>query len=269
MDPRFFYAIAGNDIPSFIRLVQEDEGILDQRLFGSLNTVLHLASKYGHINLVREIIKLRPEMAAAENKKLEIPLHTKGTLSNGNLKVVKLLLNQPWFVGIDEDETQLNTLHVAASNGYVGNKINLPFVADIVGHLLNLCPNLAHNKDVNGYSPLHYACSKGHVSIDIVLLRFDLNLALQFDNICYSPLHLAAMNGDLAILHEFVALAPASFQFLTTCGVTVFHLAARFNHYIALIYLATVFCDTYLFHQPDKFGNTILHIAISGGHYHV
>ncbi|KAK2654697.1 hypothetical protein Ddye_014553 [Dipteronia dyeriana] len=291
MDPRVFNAIAENDFPSFIRLVQEDEGILDQRLIGSLNTVLHLASKYGHINLVREIIQLRPEMAAAENKKLEIPLHEacrQGDIevvmlllktnpwlsckfnsknqsalfiacSNGHLNVVKILLNQPWFVGIEEDEAQLNSLHVAATKGYV----------DIVGHLLNLCPNLAHNTDVNGYSPLHYACSKGQVSIATMLLRFDLNLALQFDYIGYTPLHLAAMNGDLAILQEFVALAPASFQFLTTYGETVFHLAARFNHYIAFIYLATVFCDTYLFHQPDKFGNTSLHIAISGGNYHL
>ncbi|KAK0595368.1 hypothetical protein LWI29_005971 [Acer saccharum] len=102
-----------------------------------------------------------------------------------------------------------------------------------------------------------------------MLLRFDLNLALQFDNIGYTPLHLAAVNGDLAILKEFVALAPASFQFLTTHGETVFHLATRFNHYIAFNYLETVFCDTDLFHQPDKFGNTILHTAISRGHYHL
>ncbi|KAK1571712.1 hypothetical protein Q3G72_021724 [Acer saccharum] len=272
MDRRVFYAIAENDIPSFIRLVHEDEGILEQRTFGSLNTVLHLASKYGHVNLATEIIKLRPEMAAAENKKLETPLHkacrqgnnevvmlllktnpwlackfnfeNQSALfiacSNGHLNVVKLLLNEPWqwLVGIEEDEARLNSLHAAASKGHAGTKINLPFVADIVGHLLDLCPHLAHNTDENGYSPLHYACSRGHVSVTTMLLRFDLNLALRFDNSGCTPLHLAAMNGDLAILEEFVALAPASFQFLTTHGETVFHLAARFNHYIALIYLA-------------------------------
>ncbi|KAK3219922.1 hypothetical protein Dsin_013892 [Dipteronia sinensis] len=274
MDRRIFCAIAENDIPSFTRLVQEDDGILEQRTIGSLNTVLHFASKYGHINMVMEIIKLRPEMAAVENKLLEIPLHVacrQGDIevvmlllktnpwlscklnsknqsalfiacSNGHLNVVKLLLNQPWCVRI-EDEAQLNSLHLAASKGH----------ADIVGHILNLCPNLAHNIDENGYSPLHYACSRGHVSITAMLLRFDLNLSLQFDNSGYTPLHLAAMNGDLAILEEFVALAPASFQFLTTHGETVFHLAAGFNHYIAFNYLATVFCDTDLFHRPDKF----------------
>ncbi|KAL5756006.1 hypothetical protein ACOSQ2_020752 [Xanthoceras sorbifolium] len=291
MDRRVFGAIARNDIPTFVSLVQEDEGILEQTTAGSLNTVLHLASMYGHINLVMEIVKLRPEMAAAENKKLETPLHEacrQGdieivllllktnpwlsckpnlknqsalfiTCSNGHLKVVKLLLNQPWFVGIEEDEAQQNSLHVAASKGHT----------DIVQHLLNLCPNLAHNTDEHGQSPLHYACSKGHVSITTMLLRFDLNLALQFDNSVHTPLHLAAIKGDVEILEEFVALAPASFQFLTKYGETVFHLAARFNHFIAFGYLAKVFCDTYLFHQPDQFGNNILHFAISRGHYHL
>ncbi|KAK1576180.1 hypothetical protein Q3G72_011591 [Acer saccharum] len=278
MDPRVFGAIAENDIPSFIRLVHEDEGILEQRTFGSLNIVL----QYGQVNLATEIIKLQPEMAAAENKKLETPLHEArrhGNIesalfiacSNGHLNVVKLLLNEPWqwLVGIEEDEARLNSLHAAASKGHASTKINLPFVANIVGHLLDLCPHLAHNTDENGYSPLHYACSRGHVSLTTMLLRFDLNLSLQFDNTGYTPLHLAAMNGDLAILEEFVALAPASFQFLTTHGETVFHLAARFNHYFAFNYLAMVFCDTDLFHQPDKFGNSILHIAISRRNYHV
>ncbi|KAK1578942.1 hypothetical protein Q3G72_034368 [Acer saccharum] len=207
MDRRVFDAIAENDIPSFIRLVHEDEGILEQRTFGSLNTVLHLASKYGHVNLATEIIKLRPEMAAAENKKLETPLHEAcrhGNIevvmlllktnpwlswkfnfenqsalfiacSNGHLNVVKLLLNEPWqwLVGIEEDEPRQNSLHAAASKGH----------ADIVGHLLDLCPHLAHNTDENGYSPLHCACSGGHVSVTIMLLRFDLNLSLQFDTV--------------------------------------------------------------------------------------
>ncbi|KAK4837477.1 hypothetical protein QYF36_005846 [Acer negundo] len=90
MDPRVFYAIAENDIPSFISLVQEDEGILEQRTIGSLNTVLQLASMSVHINLVMEIIKLRPEMAAAQNKKLETPLHE--ACRKGDIEVVMLLL---------------------------------------------------------------------------------------------------------------------------------------------------------------------------------
>ncbi|KAK1577246.1 hypothetical protein Q3G72_020141 [Acer saccharum] len=69
--------------------------------------------------------------------------------SNGHLNVVKLLHNEPWqwFVGTEEDGSQLNSLHVAASNSR----------ADIVWLLLNLCPILVRNIDENGYSPLHYA----------------------------------------------------------------------------------------------------------------
>lgn len=139
----------------------------------------------------------------------------------------------------------------------------------MVANLLNVCPNLAQKLDKNGYSPLHYACIKGRVGIAKMLLKLDLDLALQFDNSGHSPLHLAAMNGDVAILREFMAAAPASFQFLTKYGETVFHLTVRFNHPDAFLCLAEVFSDTYLFHRPDKYDNTVLQIAISRGRYQV
>ncbi|KAK0597161.1 hypothetical protein LWI29_022352 [Acer saccharum] len=148
-----------------------------------LEIPLHVACHQGDIEVVMLLFKTNPWLSCKFNSKNQSALFI--ACSNGHLKVVKLLLNQPWYEGI-EDEAQLNSLHMAASKGHAGTKINLPFVADTVGHLLNVCPNLVHNIDENGYSPLHYACSKGHVSITTMLLRFDLNLALQFDNIGYT-----------------------------------------------------------------------------------
>ncbi|KAK9266106.1 hypothetical protein L1049_003452 [Liquidambar formosana] len=289
MDPRLLEAIVRNDTPTFISLVRENEGVLEQRTADSSNTVLHLASKFGHIELVMEIVKLRPDMVAAENKKLETPLHEacrQGKVRvvmpllemnrwvacklncenqsalfmaccNGHVNVVKLLLNQPWLLGLEEDGVDQNYLHVAASRGHT----------DIVRKILNVCPNLAQKIDKNGFSPLHYACCRGHLEITKMLLRLDPDLSLHFNNNGYTPLHLAAMNGKAAILEEFLSTAPTSFQFLTEGGETVFHLTIRFNHYNAFVCLAQVFNATYLIHQPDQYGNTILHLAVSGGQY--
>ncbi|KAJ0008112.1 hypothetical protein Pint_29656 [Pistacia integerrima] len=244
MDQRLFAAIARNDLPSFIRLFQEDEAILEQTT-KSLSTALHFAAKYGHIKLVKEIIGLRPEMTAAENKNLETPLHD--ACRQGNADVLSFKFK--FCLCTDTNQT----------NG-----------ADIVAQLLKMCPNLAQKIDKNGYSPLHYACSKGRVAITKMLLWFDSDLALQFDNHGYTPLHLVAMNGDVAIFKEFMAAARASFQRLTKNeSETVFHLAVRFNHSDALKYLTKVFSSTYLLHRADRFGNTILHLAIAQGNYNL
>ena len=102
-----------------------------------------------------------------------------------------------------------------------------------------------------------------------MLLKAGAELALEFNNDGYTPLHLAAMNGNTAILKEFMSTAPTSFQCHTKNGETVFHLIVRYNNYDAFKYLVHVFNDTNIFHCPDQYGNTIFHIAVSGGHYQV
>lgn len=151
MDQRLFEAIAINDKNKFINLVRENERILEQRTDGSKSTVLHLASRFGHIELVVEILKLCP-MVAEENIKLETPLHDacrRGhtevlklllendpwaacklnadnqsaffmACSHGHVDLVKLLLNQSWLVGLVDDGLDPTCLHVAASRGHTG-----------------------------------------------------------------------------------------------------------------------------------------------------
>ncbi|XVF26812.1 hypothetical protein REPUB_Repub14bG0051200 [Reevesia pubescens] len=244
MDARLLEAFTRNDALAITSLVRENDGILEQRTPNSLNTALHLALKFGSNNLVMEIIKLRPNLVATVNR------------SNGHLNVVKLLLNQPWLQGL-EDDGDLTSAHEAASKGHI----------EIMQEILNIYPDLGRKVDRNGCSPLHHACSKGRLDITKMLLKHDLDLAFQFNNEGYTPLHLAAINGDAGILKAFVSIASTtSVHCLTEDGETVF-LSARFNQYNALVCLALVFGDTNLFNQPDSHGNTILHVAISKGHY--
>lgn len=139
MDSRLIEALVRSDMESFTRLYQQDEEILEQRTSSSLSTALHIASKYGRLDLVKEIVRLRPQKVAAENKIFETPLHEacrQGNVevvillmeanpwvscklnaekqsalfiacSNGHLEVVKFLLNQPWLLGIEEENVDL------------------------------------------------------------------------------------------------------------------------------------------------------------------
>jgi ankyrin repeat protein len=155
MDQRLLEAIARNDRRAFMSIVGENEEILQQRAANSSHTVLHLASRFGHFQMVTDIVKLRPDMVAAENSRLETPLHEacrQGNLkvamllidtnpwaacklnsdresalfmacSHGHLKVVEFLLSRPWMRGLVEDDFGQNCLHVAVTRGHTGTYI--------------------------------------------------------------------------------------------------------------------------------------------------
>ncbi|XP_034696704.1 ankyrin repeat-containing protein NPR4-like [Vitis riparia] len=287
MRTSLFKAIATNDKPAFIQLI--NEGYAFETTAKSKSTVLHLASRFGHGELVLEIIRLHPRMVEARNKKGETPLHEACrngypkvvmllldanpwlgcalnnedqsplflACHNGHPHVVELILKQPWMVEFEEDNPDMNCLHVAVSRGHTYVAIRI----------LEVCPTFAPKTDDMGLSALHYACSGNNLEITKMLLGLDPGLAVKFDNNGYTPLHLAAMNAKDAILEEFLAMVPTSFQLLTREGETVFHLTVRFNRFNALVWLAQNFGDTDLFHQPDKSGNTILHLAASAGRH--
>ena len=142
--------------------------------------------------------------------------------------------------------------------------------ADVVRELLNEWPELIQVVDYNGDSPLHHACNKGHRKIVWSLLGRDPNLALQYNKNGYTPLHLAVRNGKVSILDEFVSSNAESFRYLTGEGETVFHLAVRYGCFDALVYLVQGLNGTNILNCQDRYGgNSVLHLAVKGGHHKV
>lgn len=123
--------------------------------------------------------------------------------------------------------------------------------------------------DDKGNSPLHHACNEQRREIVWILLGRDANLALQYNYNGYTPLHLAAIHGEVLILEEFARKAPAAFHYLTKEDETIFHLVVRYGKYEALLYLLSVASGTNLLTCRDRYGNTVLHLAVSGGRHKV
>ena len=150
MDRRLFEAVPKGDVSTFLSLIQEDEDIIKQVVSGSGNTVLHLAARFGHLELAAEIVKVRPELAAAENEKLETPLHE--ACGEGRVEIAALLLEvDPWIapkVNLNEE----SALFVGCKKG------NL----DVVKHLLEKYPWLLMLELDAPTTSLHAAASGGH-----------------------------------------------------------------------------------------------------------
>ncbi|KAK9149291.1 hypothetical protein Scep_008048 [Stephania cephalantha] len=239
MDRRLIEAILGGDKAAFLNLINEDEdhSIMDQVTHGSMNTVLHSASRFGHLELVHEIIKLRPEMVSSRNHKLETPLHeacreghfevamallrampsvayklngedesalyaacSSGRGSANTGIVSHLLLNYPSLL-VSEEDRSTTSLHSAASAGHT----------EIVKEILKVRPDFATKRDSQGCSPLHLACSKGHLDATREFLKLDPDLCSLQDCDGTTPLHWAAINGRINILNEILSYEAAKY----------------------------------------------------------
>ncbi|CAG7907057.1 unnamed protein product [Brassica rapa] len=86
-----FKAIIQNDIPAFLGLVEEKESWLEERNVDQDNsTVLHMAAKHGHGELVSKIIELKPSLIFSRNAHGNTPLHLAALL--GEVNTVRTLL---------------------------------------------------------------------------------------------------------------------------------------------------------------------------------
>ncbi|XP_040370614.1 ankyrin repeat-containing protein At2g01680-like [Rosa chinensis] len=282
-----YEAIARNDTQTFKDIVRYNGGSLLQKTEETRDSVLHLAARFGHVELVTYIITLHPDFVSVRNVKEETPLHEAcrhwntnvvkllleanpyvvGALNHemqtafyiacscGNVDVVKYMVNQPGVLDFEQHEAS-SPLHHSIAEGYD---------VDIVKTILEACPQFAWKFDNNGYLPLHLACEKGQVEIVKTLLRFNPNLSLEHNRYRYTPLHVAAMNGQIQILEELLLWSPGSLKVCTGNGENVFHLSVRFNRYDVFTSLAKNYNRTSLLNQADKQGNTVLHLAVSAG----
>ena len=65
--------------------------------------------------------------------------------------------------------------------------------------LQNISKDSCHEKDVNGYIPIHRAAQNGHLEVVKILANFTENPnATNFDGL--TPIHLAAMNGHTQVV---------------------------------------------------------------------
>lgn len=154
MDPRILEAISMNDLGKFLELIRENEGNLDHKTSDCLNTVLHFATKFGHIDIVREIIKLRPDMVAAENKDSETPVFE--ACRRANPDILKLLLEANPKAAFWLNSDKQSPFFVACSFGHL----------DAVNLLLKQ-PEILDFEQVgpDRKSCIHEATSRGHTGL--------------------------------------------------------------------------------------------------------
>ncbi|MQM05200.1 hypothetical protein Taro_038008 [Colocasia esculenta] len=229
------------------------------------DTPLHEAIRGGHAGVVKALLgRVDDEKAGAKcppenrddlkclvdtiNESGESPLY----LAASNLPVVVDMLLSSGAEVICGPSRQ-TVLHAAVRKRNEG----------VLEALLTTFAEYSAQQDGDGNTALHYAASMGSKKMVILLLRSDRSAAHLVDNSGLSPLHVAASMGHIPVVETFLEWCPDCVDITDEKGRSVLHAAVERERSKMVKYMLKARLLEGLINQPDKNGNTPLHLAVT------
>ncbi|MGO0306085.1 ankyrin repeat domain-containing protein [Endozoicomonas acroporae] len=187
---------------------------------------------------------------------------------NGNIKLIRKLLNSDSSLAKEKDINGWTALHFAAFRGY----------KDIIKELLKIEPSLTREKNEFGHTALDLARLIGHEEIAKVLraaggnraavARTDTDKVRVLSDSDRSrrirDFHFAANSGKTRLIREWLYLDSSLAEEKDENGWTALHFAASRGHTDIIIALLEI--KPSLTKEKDEIGNTALDLAILFGH---
>ena len=127
--------------------------------------------------------------------------------------------------------------------------------------MLEKFPDASLEADDSGWIPLHYAAHLGNVDVVELFLQKNNSIAYEKDNEGMCALHISAREGNVGVMRAIIKKCADTCELLDDKHRTALHLAVESGRINAVkLFLETVaFQD--LINEPDKNGNTPLHLA--------
>ncbi|KAL5202394.1 hypothetical protein ABZP36_013346 [Zizania latifolia] len=257
------------------------------------STVLHIAARQGHDDLVSELCRRDSALLSMANSSGDTPLHSAARagracavreiarLARANVEEHRLRA-----LSRGKNAAGETALHLAARHGH----------GAAAEELMAMAPDVASELDDSGVSPLYLAVMSRSVrAVEAILLRKDasaagpdsqnalhvavlqsqemVSLLLQWrpelatclDRNQSTPLHFASSDGDCGIIKTILSQAPSSTAYLQDSeGLSALHAAALMGHAAAvrlLLQLSPASADIH-----DIHGRSFLHAAATRGH---
>ena len=257
---------------------------LDTRCFDHESTALHLASRRGHVEVIRSLLDNGAD-ADVRNSYGSTPLHMAST--GGHAEAVRLLLERGVNAGLWDDQgfqavalaCQGGHLKVARTflefghvEGLVGKNINKwpPLTRALFDGNIELARDLlergadltiqAHDQ----LTPLEAASVSGHTDGIKILLEHGVDITVQ-NTFGWSPLHLASLAGHVKIVRVLLEHG-ADATIRSTDGSTSLHLASFGGHMGVIRILLQHGVD---FTTQNDYGWTSLHMVSFGGYVEI
>ena len=144
-------------------------------------------------------------------------------------------------------------------------KLNLGTIAI----LLEKRRELISEKDGYGRTPLHCAAASSALGTVGRLLQEDASIALLQDHYQATPAHLAAESDRTHSLITILNACPHSVELLNQHSQNILHVAAQNGSVNVVNYILSLLEADDMINEPDKDGNTPLHLAVMNFHSRV
>ncbi|XP_022722160.1 ankyrin repeat-containing protein At5g02620-like [Durio zibethinus] len=221
------------------------------------NTAFHLAARYGHLDVLRLLVKEDPDFDFSANTSGETPLYLAAEGGYHGM-VTEMLDNcKSTVYGGPNGRTALHAAVLAGDE-------------KTVRKLIEAKMQLTKQTDDNGRTPLHYAAHFGKRSIAKVLLEEDASAAYISDKERgMSALHMAAWQGEKGIMEEIISNCPGCCEMVDKRGWNFLHFAVvavspkKLKRFLVDNKIND-FTNRNLFHEKNVNGYTPLHIYLTG-----
>ncbi|KAJ9678598.1 hypothetical protein PVL29_020695 [Vitis rotundifolia] len=159
MDRRLLDAAQAGKVEDLHQLLRENPLVLHTTALASAENPLHISSISGHVDFVKELIRLKPDFIKELNQDGFSPIHM--AAANGRQEVVMELLKFDWKLCHLEGRDEKTPLHCAAMKG----KVN------VVQVILSACKECIEDVTVQKETALHLAVKNSQYEAVRVLVE--------------------------------------------------------------------------------------------------
>ncbi|XP_077487986.1 ankyrin repeat domain-containing protein 16-like [Amblyomma americanum] len=215
------------------------------------DTLAHVASRYGSLNVLRFLCEEVKGLAILESQNFDgkRPLHE--AAQSSRLHVVQFLIDQGCHID-PLKRADWTPLMLACT------KNDLAVVQTLVHRGANV---RLQNKD--GWTPFHIACREGHVDIVSYLMDVCPDAWSSSSKNKRTPLHTAALHGHLECVKLLLTRGSDLPDMVDNCGTTPFMDAAQADQVAVMDCLAELHKVDLT--KKDVLGNSSLHLAAQAG----
>ncbi|PWA80880.1 Ankyrin repeat-containing protein [Artemisia annua] len=219
-DTSLHIAIRAGDIISAMEILSSLNEQELKELLSKMNqsgeTPLYVAVEYGHVDLVREMMKYYDsETAAIKAKNGFDAFHI--AAKQGDLEVLKVLMEAQSELSMTCDQANTTALHTAAEQGHI----------EVVKFLLEKNSSTATIAKSNLKTALHSCARKGHLEVMKALLEKVPEIATRADKKGQTALHMAAKGQNVDIINELIAADNGLINMVDKKENTALHIATR------------------------------------------